>query len=117
VTPSGSVGIAEEWKSFRRLMEGFEEKAAEGWAGSARILLEGCKVSPKCLLSRQQEVWLIDLWHGSTGPTFENGRAEREERRTGRLDAYPQRVAGERSDVSRLTPGGQRGRLVVVSAT
>ncbi|KAH8078270.1 hypothetical protein HD553DRAFT_146203 [Filobasidium floriforme] len=44
VTPSGSVGIAEEWKSFRRLMEGFEKKAREEGVGSARILLEGCKV-------------------------------------------------------------------------
>jgi hypothetical protein len=45
VTPSGSVGIAEEWKSFRRLMEGFERKAGDEGVGSARILLEGCKVS------------------------------------------------------------------------
>jgi hypothetical protein len=104
VTPSGSVGIAEEWKSFRRLMEGFEKKAGDEEVGSARILLEGCKVSPNRFLSRQQDVWLMDLWHESTGPTLEDGRAEREERRTSRLDAYPQRVAGERSDVSRLIP-------------
>jgi hypothetical protein len=45
VTPSGSVGIAEEWKSFRKLMEGFERKAGDEGVGSARILLEGCKVS------------------------------------------------------------------------
>lgn len=51
VTPSGSVGIAEEWKFFRRLMEGFEKKAAEGGVGSAKVLLEGCKVGPNCLLS------------------------------------------------------------------
>jgi hypothetical protein len=51
VTPSGSVGIAEEWKSFRRLMEGFERKAGDEGVGSARILLEGCKVGPICLLS------------------------------------------------------------------
>lgn len=48
VTPSGSVGIAEEWKSFRRLMEGFEKKAGDTGVGSARILLEGCKVGPNC---------------------------------------------------------------------
>jgi hypothetical protein len=113
VTPSGSVGIAEEWKSFRRIMEGFERKAGDEGVGSARILLEGCKVSPNRLLSTPTGR-LADrfLWHESTGPTLEDGRAEREERRAGRLDAYPQRVAGERSDISRLMPADQRGRLV-----
>lgn len=44
VTPSGSVGIAEEWKSFKRLMMGFEQRENEEGLASGKVLLEGCKV-------------------------------------------------------------------------
>jgi len=59
VTPSGSVGIAEEWKSFRRLMQGFEQKEKEEGIGKGKVLLEGCKVGLLALFCSQPHRNLI----------------------------------------------------------